>query len=133
MKFLFEGDNISAISAPRASQVISLLDTLHPKHRAFFSLTELYTGCYVQVAGARLRLTVEARKFQSKNFRHYVFGVFPRDERGAYINCRVGPITIYKSQMLVLNDAKKIFLHFLRSGELVDGFDLQDVTARFIK
>lgn len=60
---------------------------------------------------------------------HYVLGAFPRNERKAYINCRVGPITVLKSQVMVLEDARKVFAHFLNNAELIQTLDLQDVTS----
>ncbi|KMQ52237.1 hypothetical protein CHISP_0918 [Chitinispirillum alkaliphilum] len=132
MSFRFEGDNISPIENPETEEMLTLLNTLHPKRRCFFSLTELLTGSYVQVAGAPLRLTVEARQYRQNGFRHYVMGDYPRKEDSAYINCRVGPIYILQSQMLILEDARRIFVQFLSNAELIEGFDLQDVTLRFI-
>ncbi|MDG5816843.1 hypothetical protein QA601_17230 [Chitinispirillales bacterium ANBcel5] len=132
MKYRFEGDNIPPIENPQTGEMLALLDTLHPKSRCFFSLTEIHTGSYVQVAGARLRLTVEARQYAQNGFRHYVMGDYPRKEDSAYINCRVGPIYVLQSQMLVLDDARRIFVQFLNNAKLIEGFDLQDVTSRFL-
>ncbi|MFP4164630.1 MAG: hypothetical protein ACLFQB_08720 [Chitinispirillaceae bacterium] len=131
MKFRFEGDNMKPVDNPDMAEMLSLLDTLHPTDRCFFSLAEVSTGSYVQAAGARLRLTVEARLCEKGGFRHYVLGTNPRNERTAYINCRVGPIHVMQSQMLVLDDARKIFARFLKRAELIKSYDLQDVTSRF--
>jgi hypothetical protein len=131
MKFRIEGDNMDAIDDPTPADVEAVLDMLHPRDRCFFSLTDTETGSYVQAAGARIRLTVEARQCADEGFTHSVLGRLPRDPGAACINCRVGPITLARSQVLTLEDAKQVFLHFLATGELAQSYEIEDVTSRF--
>ncbi len=105
-----------------------MLPTLHPKERAFFVLTEKKTGNYIQLAGARKRLTVEARIKNKKSFQHYRFGRAQKDAEKTYINCKVGPINVIKSQALTLQEATIIFKVFFTSGSLCNEFKLEDIS-----
>ncbi len=131
MSFRIEGDKQAAVDDPSVEEVEALLDTLHPKERCFFSLTDTRTGSYVQVAGARRRLTVEARQCTRTGFTHSVLGRRPRNAKGAHINCRVGPIHLVRSQVLTLDDAKRVFRQFLETGGIPPGYELEDVSSRY--
>jgi hypothetical protein len=93
----------------------------------------LESGSYVQCAGAKTRLTVEARIVKPNgNFVHYVFGLGDRSGKIEEIECSVGPISVDATQVLTLRDGRKIIRHFVESGgELPEGYDVQDVSERF--
>ena len=126
MRLQLEGDNLEPIDNPTWDAIDKVVSNLHPKDRCFFSLTDVDTGSFVQLAGARLRLTVEGRVFSEAGFRHFVFGKPERNDKEAYINCKAGPIHVVQSQVLTLDDGKAIFLYFYKNGRLHNEYELQE-------
>lgn len=131
MRFRLEGDNFEPVDDPSWEAVDKAISSLHPKDRCYFSLNNVDTRSYVQLAGARLRLTVESRVYSEKSFRHFVFGRPERNDKEAYINCRIGSIHLVRSQVLTIDDGRSIFLHFYKNGILPNQYELQELTNGF--
>jgi hypothetical protein len=109
----------------------SLLSYLHPDKRAFAAFT-LAGGGYVQCAGAKRRLTVEARIYvQPDRFAHYVFGRGALTGAHTHIECAVGPIEVDTSQVLEMRSARRIMRHFIETRSLHPDYTATDVTHRF--
>jgi len=107
-----------------------LLGCLAPERRpaAVFTRSD---GSYVQCAGSKTRLTVEARRLLPDGFQHLVFGRGPKTGTQETVECGVGPIECDSSQVLTMRDARLIIRTFLEQGVLDSRYAAEDVTQRF--
>lgn len=116
--FYFEGESLEnqyLTNWEYARQQLSFLDPI--KHS--FIILSLPNGNYVQCAGSKQELTVEARIFSSDNSHsHYRSGKGSLSRQEAVIRCNVGPIFIDASQVLTLQEAEQIMRHFVETGGL---------------
>lgn len=102
------------------------LSSLDPWSQGFFILSRVDTGEFVQLAGSRGRLTVEA-KIHSDNkkvLRHYRLGIGVQKGEQTLIRCVVGPIRVRTDQVLKLESALPIFETFFESGRLPGDYKL---------
>ncbi|MDD2367052.1 MAG: protein-tyrosine phosphatase family protein [Desulfuromonadaceae bacterium] len=58
MRYRLEGDNFEPVDNPSWEEVDKAISSPHPKDRCYFSLNNVDTRSYVQLAGARLRLAL---------------------------------------------------------------------------
>lgn len=108
-----------------------LLSYLKPDGQSFAAFT-LSDGSYVQCAGRKTRLTVEARVVASRaKFRHYVFGKGAPTGETESIACAIGPIEVDRTQLLAMRDARLLIREFVERRRLHDSYYAQDVTLRF--
>jgi hypothetical protein len=107
-----------------------LLGYLNPNGPSSISFT-LEDGSYIQCAGAKTRLTVEARLISPRGDLHVVFGKGARTGIKEIIACSVGPITVDSSQILQMRDARKLIRHFVERQLLLDSYVAEDISARF--
>ena len=111
--------------------VETALSALHPTRMSFMSLTA-GDGSYVQVAGAKLRLTIEARRVQADgSFRHVVLGRPSGPTEEISINYIGGPVTVLRREVLSLTDATLVCRTFFESHTLPVAYVLRDTTSRF--
>lgn len=111
-----------------ANKLLSYLNT-NGRSYAIFSKPD---GSYVQCAGSKTRLTVEARLFKSpREYRHYVFGNGPLQNSDDSVMTTEYKVTVDKSQVLQLRDARLIMKTWLESGDFPTRYTLTDVTTRF--
>ena len=97
-----------------------------------FACFERPDGSYLQCAGSKTRLTVEARLFDSPDsFRHFVFGKGDLTNETDFIQTTDFEITVDTSQILKMRDARLIFRPWLMDQGFPDGFTMTDVTSRF--
>ncbi len=129
-KHRLESQDGTCIEAPNLDDVERLIRNLHPKENAYVILSDS-DGSYVQVAGARLRLTVEFRERSKLGFIHWVLGSGDISDDLDSINCSVGPIEILKHERLCLDDAIRAFGSFLERGTVPASFTRRDDSARF--
>jgi len=95
-----------------------------------FSIFTVGNGSFVQCAGGKTRLTIEARIIgENDTFQHYRFGKGPLTGQQAEIECNCGPILVDRSQVLKMRDARLIIRHFVEtSGGLLPGYEAQEVS-----
>ena len=108
-----------------------LLSYLGPKV-SDFAVFENPDHSYVQCAGAKRRLTVEARVYSpSGSFTHFVFGRGEPKNETEFIECSEGAIEVDANQVLQLRHARQIMRQFLEDGSFPPDFVATDVTERF--
>jgi len=107
-----------------------LLRYLNPAGPSSASFT-LDDGSYIQCAGSKTRLTIEARLIRASGFHHVVFGRGPLIGTTELISCSVGPISVDASQILQMRDARKLIRHFVEHRQFLDSYATTDVTIRF--
>jgi hypothetical protein len=111
-----------------ANKLLSYLNT-NGRSYAIFSKPD---GSYVQCAGSKTRLTVETRIFKSqKEYRHYVFGNGSLQNLKDSVMTTEYKVTVDKSQVLQLSDARLIMKPWLEGGDFPTKYTLTDVTERF--
>jgi hypothetical protein len=98
-----------------------------------YTVFTISNGSYVQCAGGKTELTVEARVIeQGGSFKHFRFGKGKLSGRQVEIECSCGPIKVDETQALKMKDARLIVRHFVESnGELLSGYEAQDISNVF--
>jgi hypothetical protein len=115
-------------SWPDANKLLSYLDPLKRSYATF----GLADGSYVQCAGSKTRLTVEARLIEpGGRFHHFVFGRGHPTGVSTEIACAVGPITVDETQVLRMRDARQIIRTFVEQRAFHPRYHAQDVSGRF--
>jgi|688.fasta_scaffold17677_8 hypothetical protein len=113
-----------------ANQLLSYLNT---KGRSFAIFTK-NNGSYVQCAGSKTRLTVEARIYvNEQQFQHFVFGSGPIQNQVDAIATTEYQITVDKSQILRMRDARLIMKPWLEGNDFPAKYTLTNITERFIE
>ena len=97
-----------------------------------FAIFEKPDGSYVQCAGCKRRLTVEARVYENGGrFRHYVFGKGQLTGSVEKIQTTDYEVTVDASQVLQMRHARCIMKPWLEGGSFPQEFTATDVTERF--
>ena len=132
--FTFQQQNHPTISNVRLELVVESLAKIHHLHRSFFTLSREQDGSYVQCAGSKKRLTIEARTYSSKTvFTHIVFGRGETSKTKVLIACDCGPLSVFAHEVLTLEDAILVFTAFFQGQEFPSGYVQRDCTADFLK
>ena len=84
----------------------------------------------MQVAGAKLRLTVEYRRKKFLSHKHFRVGRKPVSEEELSLNYSGGAITVRKSEVLTLEDCLAVFRSFFDSEEVPGGYHLRELDDR---
>ncbi len=107
-----------------------VLNFLHKNPVAIFSLKD---ESYVQCLGDPSRLIVEARECKEDgSFTHWVFGLGnPSIEMDVIEGGSVGPVELHRSQVLTIEDARRILKQFLETRTFPDEYHREDVSERF--
>jgi hypothetical protein len=129
-EFLLEQEGQAAQRVSSFDQVEAALMSIHPWSRSFVILRH-DAGGYVQAAGARLRLSVEYREVQGDSFRHFVLGRRTADTRRSAINCNVGPISIFRHEVLSVTDSIAVFRSFFAERSVPAVYALRECTRLF--
>lgn len=107
------------------------LDSLDDKNKGFVILTD-DTDSYIQCAGGQNSLVIEYRKYDSNDFEHYVIGYgelkSPMKSVWTRLNCKVGPITVLKDEVLSIKEAKEVFRRFFEQKGIPEEFNKRNVT-----
>lgn len=78
------------------------------------------TKSYVQCVGSPSAMAIEYRIYGEKGFRHYVLGYggnkSPLVSTWVYLETGVGQIAVHKNEVLVLEDAERVFRSFFDKG-----------------
>ena len=120
---LFEQENAPPTKKPTWEEIESALLAIHPKTRSFFVLSGRKS--YVQVAGARLRLTIEYRVRKLFSHDHFRVGREPLSGEELSLNYSGGAITVRKSEVLTLEDCLAVFRSFYESEQVPGGYHLR--------
>ena len=126
----FEVDGRQPQLRPSLEDVEKALNSISPRGPSYFTLTD-QTGSYVQVAGARLRLTIEYRNNTRFGFRHFVLGDHDRPTKMNSINSTAGIISVQTNEILALSSAIEVFQAFFASGSVPSRFLLRETTESF--
>lgn len=124
-----DGHEFSSLESLESETLTAALATLHPRERCWFRLVDGTGEREVWLAGARMRLTIEARLPDATvpgGSRRVVLGRQPRVPVHDAVSCRIGPIYRWRSQVLTLADAQTIIAHVMAAGELPPEFDHED-------
>lgn len=94
-----------------------------------FTVFTISNGSFVQCAGGKTKLTVEAKIVNPNGHaKHYRFGKGALAGGKTQIECNCGPITVDSSQVLNMKDARLIIRHFVEtSGELLEQYEAQEI------
>ena len=97
-----------------------------------YTMFTLDDGSYIQCAGGKKRLTVEARTITTdKNFEHYRFGKSELVNNMESIECNCGPIEVDLSQVLSMKDARIIIREFIENDKkLSNKYIATDITEQ---
>jgi hypothetical protein len=98
-----------------------------------YTIFTLNNGSYIQCAGGKKRLVIEARVVNKNgSFNHYRFGANNPTGQPLTIECNCGPITVDESEALTMRDARLIIRHFVENnGELLGKYNATDITNMF--
>lgn len=98
-----------------------------------YTVFTLKNGSYVQCAGGKRSLVVEARVLnENGSFNHYRFGNGEQSGVQETIECNCGPITADKTQVLAMRDARFIIRHFVENnGNILGKYHASDITNMF--
>ena len=108
-----------------------LLSYLEPEKRHFAAFT-LPDNSYAQCFGSKTALTVEVREQHADgSFTHWVFGKGPLIGQRITVGPASGSVTVDRSQVLTMRDARLIIREFLEARTLCARYDRQDVSERF--
>ena len=129
--FLVEQEAIAPTEITDVQKVIDGIDNLHPKKNSYYAVIK-QNGDYLQFAGSCERLVAEVRRYQGKQFRHYVIGRDTESGLVDKIECNVGPIRINQNQVLNVSDAKKLIQAFCNNLPWPNEYQIGDVTERFL-
>lgn len=111
-----------------ANKLLSYLE-LRRRHFTTFTLPD---DSYVQCLGSKTALTVEIREQQQDGtFKHWVFGKCPPIGEMTRVGSDSGSITVDRSQVMTMRDARLIIRQFLETRTLCERYHRQDVSDRF--
>ena len=111
--------------------VNALLSYLNPNGMSY-AIFEKPDGSYVQCAGAKRRLTVEARIYDgAERYRHFVFGIGELTGHQEKIQTTQYEIDVDSSQVLQMRHARLILKPWLEGIGFPESFRRTDVTGRF--
>jgi len=123
-ELLLETEKAAPQSSPTWADVEAVVSSLGPRSNGYATLSHPARG-YVQVAGARLRLTVEFREqLPTGDFRHYVLGRESDQSKDASVNTAAGMIKLKSNEILTASAAVDVFRSF---------FDTQTVPAQYTR
>lgn len=125
-----EIDGQETIYSPSAADVERALASLDMNGPGFCILTRS-DGSYVQTAGTKVGLLVEYRHVEGDTFRHYVFGNPKGDHTPTSIRYRSGTLQLLRSEVLLVSEAREIFITFLALGQIDPRWELRDITENF--
>ncbi|MBL0144656.1 MAG: hypothetical protein IPP48_01735 [Chitinophagaceae bacterium] len=133
----FSEDNISKqidTENPSWEFIRNSLTKIDPTLKSYFILSDNLTY-YVQCAGSKTRLTVEYRKLLGETFKHFILGnkinEKLEEKKWDQIDCKVGPIQVYDTEVLTISDAENIFKSFYEKGDKPQHYSYRDVTEQF--
>jgi len=96
-----------------------------------FACFQKEDGSYVQCAGSKKRLTVEARVFDGDgSFRHLVFGKGELKKEEEKIETTDYHVLVDSSQVLQMRHARLIMKPWLEGGSFPSDFEVSDVTEK---
>jgi hypothetical protein len=108
-----------------------LLSYLDPERR-HYAIFELPDHSYAQCLGAKKALTVEVREFlPDGTFNHWVFGKGPITGDEILVGGSLGKVSVDKSQVLTMRDARIIIRQFLEARTFPEKYEKQNVNERF--
>jgi hypothetical protein len=125
-----EVEDQDTINSPAAADVEKALAALDLKGPAYCILTKA-DGSYVQTAGTKVGLIVEYRKLDGAAFQHYVIGHHSHDSAPTSVRYRHGSLQLRRNEVLLVNEAREIFVWYLATGLIADGWQLRDITDTF--
>lgn len=76
-------------------------------------------------------MSVEFRQYIGNTFKHFVLGIGDLNGQQTNIVQKFSEYTIDTSQLLIIEDAKKLFHDFLAEGKIRDGYIATDITSDF--
>jgi hypothetical protein len=86
-------------------------------------------GSYIQCAGGKKRLTVEARIIENdKTVKHYRFGKGKPVNSVESIACNCGPIEVDSSQILTMKDARILIRDFVENSRFSQKYSTTEIT-----
>ena len=129
-KITLDIEGYDPVEDPTAEYVARALEHITPRGPSVFILTRA-DGSFVQTAGSRIRLSVEARYVRPEGFRHLIVGVEDEDTELTTVVYSCGSLDVQKCEVLRLRDAQIIFDGFLRTGQIPAPYIVRDVTNMF--
>jgi hypothetical protein len=107
-----------------------LLGYLHPE-KMHFVIFGLPDDSYVQCLGSKKALTVEARVYRSdRGFLHWRFGIGPPCGLQTKVGASQGTVTIDRTQVLQMRDARLIIRQFLETRTFPPQYHQEDITQQ---
>lgn len=126
-----EIEGYKTVENPSSAYITKALEHITPRVPSIFILTRP-DGSFVQAAGSKTRLTVEARFMRANGgFQHVIVGVEDDDKELTHIAYSSGTLVVQKSEVLKLPDAQTIFSSFLRTGYIPMPYINRDVTKLY--
>ena len=125
-----EIEGYNTVDDPTSEYIERALEHITPRRPSVFILTRP-DGSFVQTAGSKIRLTVEARYMRPEGFRHLIVGVEEEDKEMTHVAYSCGTLIVQKSELLKLRDAQIIFKAFLRTGQIPMPYVVRDVTSAY--
>ncbi len=110
-----------------ANKLLSYLNT----NGMSFACFEKEDGSYVQCAGGKRRLTVEARIYgEGKSFKHLVFGKGKLKNEEEKVETTDYHVSVDSSQVLQMRHARLIMKPWLEGEEFPPEFKVTDMTEK---
>jgi len=130
MEDKLEVEDLDPINSPSAVDVEKALAALDLKGPAYCILTKA-DGSYVQTAGTKVGLLVEYREMADGGFHHYVIGHPSHDSAPTSVRYRHGSLQLRRNEVLLVDEARQIFVWYLATGQIAEGWMLRDITETF--
>jgi len=130
MEDKLEVEDLDPINSPAAADVEKALASLDLKGPAYCILTKA-DGSYVQTAGTKVGLLVEYRHIEGGAFQHYVIGHRSHDSAPTSVRYRHGSLQLRRNEVLLVDEARAIFVWYLATGQIAEGWQLRDITDTF--
>lgn len=112
------------VATPSAQQIADALMEITISGPSFVRL-EREDGCYVQVAGARAKVTVELRTAAGA---HYVIGKSETVDERHHVNFTGGSLIVSRSEMFAARVAVEFIEAFVGTGDLPGELTRRDIT-----
>jgi len=132
MRLTFEENGVSDNQMLTSLEILEeTLNRIDPFSFPYVVLTNENED-YIQCAGSREEMAIEARFYNNGTFKHFVLGRELMSKVWAKIECKVGPIDVLSHEVMDLNDAIILFKSFFLSGDIPQNYNKRNITKQFL-
>lgn len=132
MQLTFEKNGISnSVSLTPLLKLEEILNQIDPFSFPYVVLTNENKD-YIQCAGSKNAMAIEARFYNNGTFKHFVLGRELMSKVWDRIECKVGPIDVLSHEVMDLNNAIILFKSFFLTGSIPQNYNKRNITRQFV-